>query len=199
MQGMAPAGRREAAMLANILSRYWWMTLLRGVVWILFGLVVFAQPGISLVALTFMFGAFALVDGIATLVTAIGGRRENENWWVLLLVGFCGVAAGIVTFLAPGITALALLFFIATWAIATGVLEIVAAIRLRKEIRGEFWLALAGALSVAFGVLLIANPGAGALSVLWLIGFYAIVFGLSLILLSLKVRGFVNRVVAARA
>jgi Short repeat of unknown function (DUF308) len=94
-------------MLANILSRYWWMTLLRGVIWVLFGLVVFSQPAISLVTLTLLFGAFALVDGIAAVATAIGGREEHENWWVLLLVGLCGIGAGVVTFLMPAVTALA--------------------------------------------------------------------------------------------
>jgi uncharacterized membrane protein HdeD (DUF308 family) len=187
-------------MLANILSRYWWMTLLRGVIWVLFGLVVFSQPAISLVTLTLLFGAFALVDGIAAVVTAIGGRQEHENWWVLLLVGLCGIAVGVVTFLTPAVTALVLLFYIAFWAIGIGVLQIVAAIRLRKEIEGELWLILSGILSVAFGVLLVARPGVGVLSVLWLIAFYAIVFGVTLIFLSFRVRGFVNRVTSrARA
>src|SRR5262245_19261956 len=105
-------------MLAELLSRYWWMTLLRGVVWILFGLIAFVAPGISLVALTLTFGALALVDGIANIVSAIGGRRENDTWWVLLLAGLCGVGVGILTFLAPAVTAIALLFYIAFWAIA---------------------------------------------------------------------------------
>jgi uncharacterized membrane protein HdeD (DUF308 family) len=180
-------------MFANILSRYWWMTLLRGVIWILFGIVVFVQPAISLVALTVLFGAFALADGIAAIVTAVSGRHEHENWWVLLLVGLAGIGVGLMTFLSPGLTALVLLFYIAAWAIVTGVLEIVAAVRLRKEIEGEFWLALAGVLSIAFGVMLIARPGAGALSVLWIIASFAIAFGVSLILLAFRVRGFVNR------
>ena len=113
-------------------------------IWIVFGIVLFTQPLISLVALTLTFGAFALVDGIGNTVSAIGGRRENEDWWVLLLAGLCGIGAGVLTFFIPGLTALAVLFYIATWAIATGLLEIVAAFRLRKEIEGEFWLALSG-------------------------------------------------------
>ena len=180
-------------MLANILSRYWWMTMLRGVIWVLFGLVAFVRPGISLVTLTLLFGAFAFVDGVAAVVTGIGGRHEHEQWWILLLLGLCGIGVGVMTFLSPGLTALVLLFYIATWAIVTGVLEIAAAIRLRKEITGEFWLALAGILSVAFGLFVVARPGAGALALLWLIAFYAIAFGVALILLSLKVRGFVKR------
>jgi uncharacterized membrane protein HdeD (DUF308 family) len=184
-------------MFSNILRRYWWMTLLRGVISILFGIVIFAQPAISLLTLTLTFGIFAAADGITNIVSAIGGRKENENWWVLLLVGLAGVGAGVLTFITPGLTALALLFYVAAWAIATGLLEIVAAIRLRKEIEGEFWLFLAGLLSVAFGVLLMARPGLGALSVLWLIGGYAIAFGIILIGLALRARSFVRRTHAA--
>jgi uncharacterized membrane protein HdeD (DUF308 family) len=184
-------------MLAKILSRYWWMTLLRGVIWVLFGLVAFVRPGISLVTLALLFGAFAFVDGVAAVVTGIGGRHEHEQWWLLLLLGLCGIGVGVMTFLSPGLTALVLLFYIATWAIVTGLLEIAAAVRLRKEITGEFWLALAGFLSVAFGLFVVARPGAGALALLWLIAFYAIAFGVALILLSLRVRRFVKHVAAA--
>ena len=183
-------------MLANTLSRYWWMTLIRGLIWIVFAIVLFTQPLISLVALTLTFGAFALVDGIGNIVTAIGGRQENEDWWLLLLAGLCGIGAGVLTFFIPELTALAVLFYIATWAIATGLLQIVAAFRLRKEIEGEFWLALSGLVSIAFGLLLMARPGAGALSVVWLIAGFAIAFGVTLIVLAFKVRGFTELVVA---
>ena len=182
-----------AIMFANILSRYWQMTLVRGIFWILFGLVTLAQPALSLVALTLLVGALFLVDGVTNIVSAIGGRKEQENWWVLLLVGLAGIGVGILTFLNPAITGLALLFYIAIWAIATGLLEIAAAIRLRKEIQGEFWLILAGILSVAFGVLLMARPAAGALAVLWLIGAYALGFGIVLVILSVQARGFAKR------
>ena len=184
-------------MFANILGRYWWMTLLRGVIAILFGIALFIQPGISLLALTILFGAYALADGVFNLVNAIGGRRENENWWVLLLVGLAGIGVGVLTLMNPGLTALVLLFYIAIWAIGTGLLEIVAAIRLRKEIEGELWLGLAGALSIAFGILLIARPAAGALAVLWMIGGYTIALGVVLVLLAFKVRGFSHRLAAA--
>jgi uncharacterized membrane protein HdeD (DUF308 family) len=186
-------------MLANILGRYWWTTLARGVIWILFGIAVFAQPGISLVTLTLMFGAFALIDGIAGAVSAIAGRREHENWWVLLLVGLTGIAVGLMTFANPGMTALALLFYVAVWAIATGLLELVAAIRLRREIEGEFWLGLAGVVSIAFGAFVMARPAEGALSVLWLLASYAIAFGVILLALAFRVRGFMGRATAARA
>ena len=186
-------------MLSTILQRYWWMILIRGILAILFGILVFTWPGITLLSLVFVFGFYALADGIANIVTAIGGRREQEHWWLLLLLGLAGVALGVLTFLNPGITALALLFFIAIWAIVTGGLQIVAAIRLRKEIEGEFWLALAGAASVGLGVLLIARPGAGALAVLWIIGAYALAFGVILLILAFKARGFVKEVRAATA
>jgi uncharacterized membrane protein HdeD (DUF308 family) len=184
-------------MFAQILSRYWWMTLVRGVIWILFGVFVIAQPVLSLVTLTLLFGIFALADGIGNVVSAIGGRREHENWWVLLLAGLCGVGVGVLTFSSPGVTALVLLFYVAVWAIATGLLELVAAIRLRKEIEGEFWLGLSGLVSIAFGVFLMARPGEGALSVLWLIGGYSVALGVILIGLAVKVRGFVRRPVTA--
>ena len=184
-------------MLANILSRYWWMILLRGLAWLVFGILVFTQPAISLVTLTLLFGAFVLWDGIANVVSAIGGRRENENWGVLLLTGLAGIAIGALTFYAPGITALGLLFYIAIWMTGTGLLEVVAGIRLRKEIEGEFWLILSGLVSIALGVFLVARPGAGALSVLWVIATYAILFGIILIVLAFRVRSFANRLTAA--
>lgn len=184
-------------MLADALSRFWWMTLLRGVIAILFGIMILAQPGISLVALVLVFGGYALADGIANVVTAIGGRKNNEGWWMLLLGGLAGIGVGILTLFSPGTTALALLFYIAIWAIATGLLELVAAIRLRKEIEGEIWLGLAGIASILFGVLLAARPGTGALAVLSIIAVYAIVFGVILLLLAFKTRGFIKQVKAA--
>jgi uncharacterized membrane protein HdeD (DUF308 family) len=183
-------------MLSQILSRYWWTTLLRGLVWILFGIVLLAEPGISLVTLTLMFGIFAFIDGVAAVVSAIGGRKQYENWWVLLLTGLAGIAVGVLTFINPGATALGLLYYIAIWAIATGLFGLMTAIYLRKEIQGEFWLGFAGLASIAFGVLLIMRPGAGALTVLWLIGAYSIALGLILVILAFETRAFANRVTA---
>lgn len=178
---------------ATILSRHWWMVLLRGLLAIAFGVLTWVQPQISLAALVLVFGAYALADGVLGVWTALSGRNEHEDWWVLLLWGLAGIVVGALTLWAPGLTALALLFYIAVWAVATGVLEIVAAIRLRKIINDEWWLILGGLLSVIFGVLLMAQPGVGALTVLWLIGSYAIVFGVLLVVLALKVRGFAKR------
>ena len=176
--------------LISILSRSWWLLLLRGLAAIVFGVLTWFQPGISLAALVLLFAAYSMSDGILGVWTAIIGRKDHEDWWVLLLEGLLGIGVGVLTFLVPGITALALLFYIAIWAIATGVLEIVAAIRLRMDIKGEWALILAGLASVLFGVLLVAQPAAGALALLWLIASYAIVFGALLVVLAFKARSF---------
>jgi uncharacterized membrane protein HdeD (DUF308 family) len=177
-------------MLADVLSHYWWTILLRGVLWILFGIFAFFQPGISLVALTLLFGAFAIADGVTNIVSAVGGRRTNENWWISLLSGLAAVGVGLLTLLSPQVTASVLLLYIAFWAIVTGLFEIVESVRLRREIQGEFWLGLAGVVSVAFGVFLLARPVAGALSVLWVIASYAMLFGMVLVVMAFEVRGF---------
>jgi uncharacterized membrane protein HdeD (DUF308 family) len=174
-------------MFSELLARHWWLFLLRGLISILFGVLAFVWPGITLASLVLVFGAFAFADGVFALVGALrGGGREH--WWLLILEGLVGIGIGIITVVSPGITALALLFYIAIWAIATGVLEIGSAIALRKEIEHEWLLGLSGLASVVFGVLLIARPGAGALTVLWLIGGYAIVFGVLLVMLSFRAR-----------
>lgn len=182
-------------MLVDALARYWWVLVFRGLLAIAFGVLAFLWPGLTLASLVLVFGAYALVDGVSAIVSALRGRGE-EPWWLLVLEGAVGIGIGVLTLLAPGITALALLFYIAIWAIATGVLEIAAALALRKEIEGEWLLVLGGLVSVAFGVLLMARPGAGALAVLWLIGAYAIAFGVLFLFLGLKLR---RRVRAAAA
>jgi uncharacterized membrane protein HdeD (DUF308 family) len=184
-------------MLADVLSRYWWMTLLRGLFWILFGIVILARPGISLLSLTLALGVVMFVDGLINVAHAFGARKDNDDWWVLLLVGLAGIGIGVLTFYNPAATALAVVFYVAIWAVATGLLEIVAAVRLRRQIQGEVWLALAGIASVVFGVLLIARPGAGALTLLWLIAVYAIAFGVILLLLAFRVRSGVKRIAGA--
>jgi len=190
-------------MLAKLLSRTWWMLLLRGVVSILFGIVALRTPGITLATLVLFFGAYVLVEGVFGSVQAISGRSENEHWVAMLFSGLLGILLGVLTFMAPGVTALVLLFYIAIWALLTGVLEMVLAVRLRKEIHGEFWLFLAGLFSVLFGVLLVSRPGAGALAVILYIGIWAIVTGVFTTVLAFRVRGFAKQLqstgVAGRA
>jgi uncharacterized membrane protein HdeD (DUF308 family) len=183
--------------LAAILQRTWWMLLLRGLIAIGFGVFAWLQPGISLATLVLLFGAFSLADGILGVWSAFAERKTHEDWWVLLLAGLVGIGIGVVTFFAPGITALALVFYIAIWAITTGTLEIVAAIRLRKDIKGEWLLALTGIVSVVFGTLLVLQPGAGALTLLWLIATYAVVFGILLLILAFEARSFAHKVTRA--
>jgi uncharacterized membrane protein HdeD (DUF308 family) len=181
---------------ASLVSQYWWTLVLRGVVAILFGVLAFIWPGVTLSVLVLLFGAYALVDGIAAIIVGIKEYGERERWWATLLIGAVSVVAGIVTFFMPGITALALLSLIAFWAIAHGVLEIMAAVRLRHEIEGEWLLGLGGALSIAFGVLMVISPGAGALAVVWWIAAFALVYGAVLVTLGLRLYG-VRRAIAA--
>lgn len=182
--------------LASLFSNAWWLLLLRGLLAIAFGVLTWIQPGLSLVSLVLVFGAFTLADGVLGVWTAIRGRKEDEHWWVMLIWGLASVVVGLLALMVPGVTTLVLLFYIAAWAIVTGAMQIVAAIRLRKEITGEWWLVLGGVLSVAFGVLLLAQPGAGALALLWLIATYAVLFGVLMVLLAFKVRGVTKAVVA---
>jgi uncharacterized membrane protein HdeD (DUF308 family) len=174
--------------LLQTLGRNWWLVLLRGIAAIVFGLLAWAWPGVTLVTLVLFWGAYALVDGVAALVGGWKTKDSGKPMWTVVLVGIVGIAAGIFTFLQPGVTAIALLILIAVWAIVQGVLEISAAIRLRKEIQNEWLLILSGVLSVAFGVLMILNPGAGAIAVLWLIGAFAVAYGALLVFLSFKLK-----------
>jgi uncharacterized membrane protein HdeD (DUF308 family) len=175
--------------MIGVLARNWWALALRGLFAVLFGVLAFALPGVTLAALVILFGVYSLVDGIFALVTAVRAAETHERWWLFALEGLAGIVAGLITFLWPGITALVLLFLIAWWAIITGIFEIAAAVRLRKEISGEWALALGGAASVVFGLLLLFRPGVGALAVIWLIGTYAVVFGLLLLMLAFRLRG----------
>lgn len=174
--------------LSTALAKKWWLLLLRGVLAMLFAVLTWAQPGITLAALVLLFAAYAVVEGGLGVWMAISNRKTNPQWWVLLLWGLVSIAAGVMTFVVPGITGLVLLMYIAAWAIVTGVLQIIAAIRLRKEIEGEWLLGLGGLASVIFGGLMFWSPGAGALAVAWMIAAYAFIFGVLMVLLSFRVR-----------
>jgi len=174
--------------LLHAMAKAWWLVLLRGIAGIAFGILAFAWPGITLAALVLLYGAYALADGILALIAAFsGGEKPVPTWW-LIVVGLAGIAAGIVTFLWPGLTAIVLVYFIGGWAIAHGVFEIIGAIKLRKEIEGEWWLILAGLLSVVFGLIILVAPGAGALGLIWMIAAYSIAFGVILVALSFRLR-----------
>lgn len=171
-----------------VLARNWWTLLLRGLLALIFGVLCFVLPEGALTALVLVFGAYALANGIFAVVGALKASRRHRRWWWVLLEGIVSIIAGLLVFMWPGITALILLYLIAFWAIITGGFEIGTAIQLRKEIDGEWLLALSGIASILLGAVLLIYPAAGALAVVWLIGAYAIVFGVLLISLSLRLR-----------
>ena len=185
--GRTPPFARVA--LLRALADNWWLVLLRGIAAIVFGVLAFMWPVLTLLTLTFLWGAYAIADGVFALWAAISGRtgQMTSRLW-LAIVGLAGLIAGVLTFAWPGITALVLLMFIAGWAIAVGVFQIWGAIELRKEIEGEWLLILSGLLSVAFGILLFAQPGAGALAVVWIIGWYAILAGCLYVVLAFRLK-----------
>ncbi len=183
MENNNPSSGVVAAM-----GRAWWLVLLRGIAAIVFGMLAWAWPGATLITLTLFWGAYALVDGVAALWSWWHARGSGKAMWQMVLIGLLGIAAGLFTFISPGITAIALLLLIAVWAIVNGVFQIAAAIRLRKEIDNEWLMILSGALSVVFGGLMIASPGAGAMAVLWIIGAFAVAYGVLLVLFAFKLR-----------
>jgi uncharacterized membrane protein HdeD (DUF308 family) len=174
-----------------VIASRWWAVTLRGVAGILFGILTFVAPAVSLLALVLLFGWYAIVNGVFALVAALRGRAVGvPRWGSLVVEGIASLVAGVLTLIWPGISALALLVVIAAWAVVTGVAQIAAAVRLRRHVRGEWLLALTGVLSVAFGVLLLVAPGAGALAMVLWIGAYALVFGVLLVALSLRLRSW---------
>jgi uncharacterized membrane protein HdeD (DUF308 family) len=175
--------------MLEVMSRNWWVFLIRGIAAVLFGVAVLLWPGIALTSLVLLWGAYAVVDGLFAIVAGIQGRPEVSNRWLAVLEGVVSIIAGVIAFIWPGITAVALLYVVAAWAVITGILEVIAAIQLRKEITDEFWLGLSGALSIVFGALLFIYPGSGMLSLLWMLGIYSIVFGVATIFLSFRLRG----------
>lgn len=168
----------------------WWLVCLRGLVAVMFALMTFVLPGISLAGLVLAFGAYAFADGVLTIVGAVRRRPSTGPRWLTILNGLVGVSAGVATVLWPELTALALVFLIASWAIVGGVFEIVAAIRLRKEIQGEWLLALSGVLSIALGVSLVLFPGPGALALVIWMGAYSLVAGIALFALGVRLRAW---------
>jgi uncharacterized membrane protein HdeD (DUF308 family) len=170
------------------ISRSWWLLLVRGIAAVLFGVLALIWPGITLLVLVIFFGAYAIVSGVFALFAGFRHGAQSRAW--LIFSGIIGILAGIVALVWPGITSLALLYLIAFWAIFTGVTEVVAGIQLRKVIDNEWMFIVGGILSVIFGILLLVWPGAGMLSLVWLIGVFAILYGIAMIVLSLRVKNF---------
>ncbi len=174
--------------MIGVLRRNWWAIALRGVVALLFGMLVFVFPREAVVVLVLLFGAYAAVDGVFAILSAVLAEQAHERWWPFVAEGVVGLGIGALTFFRPGMTGLALYFVIAIWAIATGIVEIAAAMRVRKTIADELMLLVGGVASVLFGVLMIVFPAVGAVTVIWLIGVYAVLFGVLMIAFALRVR-----------
>lgn len=176
------------ATIADVLTHNWWVLALRGLAAIAFGVLAFIWPGITLLTLIFLFGAFALLNGVLAFVAASRAPKGYPRFGSLILEGILSIAAGVIAFIIPGVTALALLVLIASWAIVSGIFEIVSAIRLRKVIRHEWLLALAGLASIAFGVIMILQPAVGALALVWWTGAFMFAFGILLVALAFRMR-----------
>ena len=171
------------------LARWWWMFILRGLLAIAFGVLALLAPGLGIAVLVGLFAAWALIDGVTGLYAGIRSRQTDKSWWLEVLEGIVSIIAGLIALILPAFAAEILVILIAAWAIVTGVFEIWTAVRLREKIQGEFWLGLAGVASILFGVVLLAFPAAGVLSLVWLIGSFAIVFGVFLLILGWRLRG----------
>lgn len=179
--------------MKNYFSAYWWLFLLRGVLAVFFGLMALFWPTVTFATLIVFMGAYLFVDGVFSIVGALGARKYNENWWVFLLSGICGIALGILTFYNPLALGTALIYLVAFWAVFVGLMEVIVAIRLRKQINGEGWYILGGLISIIFGILFWLNPIAAAISLTWLFGVYAVIIGIMLISLASRLRKHAKR------
>ena len=174
--------------LLHELSKHWWLLLLRGIAAIVFGVLAFIWPGLTLLTFVILYGVFAIIDGVLALAAVFGRTGPDVPKWWLVLTGILDIGAGLIALFWPGITAFVLIIFIGAWATVRGIMEIIAAIQLRKEIEGEWLLVLAGVLSVLFGLGVLIYPGAGAVALAWLIGIYAIAIGVVMVMLAIRLR-----------
>jgi uncharacterized membrane protein HdeD (DUF308 family) len=174
--------------MLNVYTHNWWSLVLRGLLAVIFGVAAFIMPDATWAALVLVWGAYAIVDGIFSMVAGFRAPRGHKRWWLMMISGVLGVIAGAIAFLLPVLTGLFLIMLMASWAVATGVLEIVAAIQMRKQITGEWVLVLSGIASVALGILLFIDPYAGAVAVVWILGSYAVIFGILMMILGFKLR-----------
>jgi uncharacterized membrane protein HdeD (DUF308 family) len=177
----------------------WWAVVVRGLIAIGLGVVTLMWPAVTVGALVLLFGFYALLDGVFSFIAAFKASRHHERWGYLLGEGIVGVLAGVLTFAWPAITTIALVYMVAAWAVVTGVLEIAAAFRLRKHIAGEILLAIAGVVSIAFGIMLVAAPLAGVLVIAVWIGIYELIFGGTMLALGLRLRRWSQRPLATSA
>ena len=183
----------------HMLARNWWTWLIRGIAAIVFGILAFLSPVGTILAIGILFGAYAFVDGIFAIVAAVRAAETHQRWWPLLIEGIIGIVIAAITFYDIRITLLALYFTIAAWAFLTGIVEIAAGVQLRKHLANEFWLILSGIISILFAVLMLWRPVAAAFAIIWLIGAYAIVFGILMIALALRLRRHAQHFVSATA
>jgi uncharacterized membrane protein HdeD (DUF308 family) len=175
-------------MMIETLKRHWWVPVIRGIAAIVFGIIAFVYPGLTVATLVLFFGAWVLIDGIFRVIGAIGHRASDPDWGWHIVIGIVGIIVGLLTFHAPQITALALVIYIAAWALMIGATEIAFAIKLRREIKGEWFLILMGLASIIFAILLLWNPIAGAAAVIWLLAWYAVVLGILAIFFGFRLR-----------
>jgi uncharacterized membrane protein HdeD (DUF308 family) len=183
----------------SLMARNWWLFAIRGVAAIIFGVLAWIWPGLALLTLVYLFGAFAIVDGVSALIALVRGEPHlRRHGWAVGIIGIVGIGAGIIAFIYPGITAIALLYVVAAWAIVMGIFQVLAAIRLRREVKGELWLAIAGIFTALFGVLLVVAPGTGLVSLVWIVGIWSVVYGAMTLAFSWRLRGL-NRQMGGRA
>jgi uncharacterized membrane protein HdeD (DUF308 family) len=183
--------------IAKSITNQWWLLIVEGILAVAFGVVAWVWPDLTVATLIILFGAYAIAFGVMNFVAAAGLRREGESPWPFIFRGLLGIGLGVVVIVWPDISALTLLYVIAAWAVVTGVTEVIAAIELRKLIENEWFLGLAGVASIVFGVLVAIYPGAGAVALVWTIGVYAIVVGILLIALGVRLHGLDQRLPSA--
>lgn len=189
MQSSIPSMPRAAVPKAHTpLESHWWVWALRGIAAIVFGILAFVWPGATISSLTLVFGVYAVMDGVLALFEAVKRRKTDARWWALLLEGLVSIVLGAGALIIPGLAAISFVYLLGFWAIVTGGFEIVQAIRARAEIQGEGWLIVGGLLSIAFGLTLIVWPVNGAITLVWLLGGYAVGFGIVMLFMAFRLR-----------
>ncbi len=181
----------ETGILGPLLARNWWAVAIRGVLAIIFGLVAFLLPGVTMLSLVLVFSAYAFADGVFAIVAAARAASGRQRWGLLVLQGVLSILAAVVAVLWPGITVVVFVMLVAVWALLSGGLTLTAAFELPLD-HGRWWLALGGLASILYGVLLIVAPLVGALVLTWWIGAYALVFGVMLLVLAFRLRSLRN-------